>query len=77
MIIHVNDLHLLAGLQLSSRTTFACVRRNARRWFAERGLDWSAFVRDGVDASVFTASGDAFALKLVAAVEAREAAHGR
>lgn len=77
MIVRVKDLHLLVGLKFSANTTFGCVRRNARKWFEARGLDWSAFVRDGIDASVFTASGDAFALALVSAVEAQEAAHGQ
>ncbi|HSD16775.1 MAG TPA: hypothetical protein VLC71_05865 [Thermomonas sp.] len=73
----MKDLHLLVGLKFSANTTFGCVRRNARKWFAARGLDWSAFVRDGLDAAVFTASGDAFALALVSAVEAQEANDGR
>lgn len=77
MKIHVTDLHLLVAMKLSSRTTFGCVRRNAKRWFEERGLDWSAFVRDGLDADVFLATGDAFAMKLVHAVEYREVFGGR
>lgn len=37
----------------------------ARRWFARMGLDWAAFVRDGIDADVLAATGDGMALKLV------------
>lgn len=37
----------------------------ARRWFARMGLDWAAFVRDGIDADALAATGDAMALKLV------------
>jgi len=43
----------------------------SRRWFARMGLDWAAFVRDGIDADVLEATGDAMALKLVDTVRAR------
>ncbi|MEI7036427.1 hypothetical protein [Fulvimonas yonginensis] len=46
----------------------------ARAWFARYGLDWNAFRRDGIDAAVLEATGDAFALAVVAyarEVEAR------
>lgn len=39
--------------------------RGARRWAARMGLDWSAFVRDGVDSSVLQETGDAMAQRLV------------
>lgn len=39
--------------------------RGARIWFAQHGLDWGAFVRDGLPASVLEATGDALALTLV------------
>lgn len=48
--------------------------RGARRWFARMGLDWSAFVRDGLDSEAVVATGDAMALKLVEHV--REHHHG-
>ena len=76
MILRVADLSLLVELRFSSRTTLACVRRNARAWFNRRGWDWSAFVRNGRPLEDFRATGDAFALALVQAVEAREAARG-
>lgn len=37
----------------------------ARRWAARIGLDWAAFVRDGIEAAALEATGDAMALKLV------------
>ena len=77
MIVYAKDLHLVVGLKLSPNTTFGCVRRNARKWFAARGWDWSAFVRDGRDIEDFRATNDAFALALVAAVEKAEAERGR
>lgn len=43
----------------------------ARRWFARMGLDWAAFVRDGIDAEVLLATGDAMALKIVEHVRRR------
>ena len=39
--------------------------RGARAWFARHGLDWSAFVRCGLPASVLEATGDALALRVV------------
>lgn len=39
--------------------------RGARRWAARMGLDWAAFVRDGIDAEILRATGDAMALRLV------------
>lgn len=37
----------------------------ARRWCARLGIDWAAFVRDGIDADALASTGDAMALKLV------------
>ena len=45
--------------------------RGARRWFARMGLDWAAFVRDGIDAALLEATGDAMALRLVAHVRGK------
>lgn len=44
----------------------------SRRWFARMGLDWAAFVRDGIESDVLEATGDAMALKLVEAVKVRD-----
>lgn len=48
--------------------------RGARRWFARMGLDWSDFVRQGIDAGILLATGDAMAIRLV---EHLRAHHGR
>jgi len=48
--------------------------RGARRWFARMGLDWAAFVRDGIDADVLEATGDAMAQRLVAHVTKKDQA---
>ena len=42
-----------------------------REWFARHGLDWSAFLQDGIPDSVVLATGDALGERAV------EAAHER
>lgn len=37
----------------------------ARRWFAARGLDWAAFLRDGLPASVLSQWGDPLAERAI------------
>lgn len=37
----------------------------ARAWFTRHGLDWAAFVRDGLSAETLEATGDGFALRVV------------
>ena len=49
--------------------------QGGREWFAYYGLDWNAFVRDGIDAEVIESIGDALGLHLVAFARA-EAAGG-
>lgn len=39
--------------------------RGARAWFHRHGIDWGAFLRDGVPADVLLATGDGLALKVV------------
>lgn len=46
----------------------------ARRWFARMGLDWAAFVRNGIDADALVATGDAMAIKLVEQVRRQHGA---
>lgn len=43
----------------------------ARNWFALRGWDWQAFLKDGVPVERFEETGDALALRLA------EVARGR
>lgn len=45
--------------------------RSARPWFARHGLSWDTFITEGYDAEVIRATGDALALKVIAAAEAR------
>lgn len=44
----------------------------ARRWCARMGLDWAAFVRDGIDADIMAQTGDGMALKLIEHVRESE-----
>lgn len=37
----------------------------ARKWFRFHGLDWDKFIREGIDADVIIATGDALALAVV------------
>lgn len=65
----------MSGLDVSTSRNLIVVRsdldalgycaRGSRRWFARMGLDWGDFVRDGIDAEIIEATGDAMALKLV------------
>ncbi|HCE8316306.1 TPA: hypothetical protein NHS03_006471, partial [Pseudomonas aeruginosa] len=48
----------------------------AREFFKRHGLDWMAFLQDGIDADLLIATGDALALKLVEHAR-REVADGR
>ncbi|MCG6560758.1 hypothetical protein MB818_21345 [Ruegeria sp. 1NDH52C] len=45
--------------------------QGARGWFARHGLDWQAFLREGVDAEVLAATGDALAMRAIAEAERR------
>ena len=54
IIITINDVRA-AGL---------CVN-GSRAWFARHGLDFRAFVREGLDAETLLATGDAMALRVV------------
>ncbi|GAB3191966.1 MULTISPECIES: hypothetical protein [Burkholderiales] len=46
------------------RAAGLCVH-GTRTWFARQGLDFRAFLREGVDAEVLLATGDAMALRVV------------
>lgn len=48
--------------------------RGVRAFFQRHGLDWDAFLREGLDAKVVRATGDAMALRVA---EIAEAEHGR
>lgn len=51
--------------------------RGGRAWFARHGLDWTDFVRHGIEAEILEQTGDGLALALVAHARSQEAAHGR
>ncbi|MCR6497102.1 hypothetical protein LJB71_14800 [Thermomonas sp. S9] len=46
------------------RAAGMCVH-GARTWFARHGLDFRAFLREGIPAQVMLATGDAMALRVV------------
>jgi hypothetical protein len=48
--------------------------RGARQFFARHGLDWQAFLSDGLDPETVRGTGDAMA---IAVAELAEAEHGR
>ena len=48
----------------------------ARRWFRARGLDWAAFLKDGIAAEDLQATGDVRVPDVVAVAEARKDRHG-
>jgi DNA-binding LacI/PurR family transcriptional regulator len=64
-IVTVNDM----------RAARLCAQ-GARDWFARHGLDWMAFLREGLPASAILATGDAMAARAVEAARAREARGG-
>lgn len=45
--------------------------QGARPWFRRHGLDWQAFLADGLPAGVLAATGDALALRVIAEAEKR------
>lgn len=73
----VTTRHLFTVQGFNPRAGFC--RGGARRWFDSHGLDWSDFVRNGIAAETLEATGDGFALAVVAwahKCESKEAAHG-
>lgn len=61
MIVTIAHMRSVPGM--STRGGFCA--RGGRAWFARYGLDWSAFVRNGIQADVLLATGDGMALALV------------
>jgi len=62
VIVTKHHLYTIPGF--SVRRGFC--RDGARRWFAAHGLDWRAFVTNGIDSEALSATGDGLALALVA-----------
>lgn len=48
----------------------------ARKWFAANNLDWRDFLENGLSAEILRATGDPFALQVIAVAE-QEASNGR
>ena len=47
--------------------------QGARPWFRRHGLDWQAFLAEGLPAEVLAATGDVLALRVIAETEKRVA----
>ena len=47
-------------------------RKGTRSWFTRHGLSWSEFVKNGLPAEAFLATGDGLARQVVEAAMARE-----
>lgn len=50
--------------------------KGARSWFKDHGLDFRAFLRDGIEADELIAKGDALAQRVVDLKAKREAGRG-
>lgn len=74
LIVTVQHLHTVPTW--TTRTGYCA--KQSRAFFAEQGLDWLAFVREGIDADVLLATGNALAEHLVAYARSVEVArHGQ
>lgn len=62
LIVTVQDLR-------ASRLCF----QGARPWFRRHGLDWQAFLADGLPSEVLAATGDALAFRVIAEAQKRAA----
>lgn len=70
----VTRRHLFTVPGFSKRPGFC--RDKSKTWFASHGLDWRAFVRDGIDEQVLLATDDAMALAVVRWAHQCEAGRG-
>lgn len=74
LIVTVQHLHTVPTW--TTRTGYCA--KQSRAFFAEQGLDWLAFVREGIDAKLLLATGNALAAHLVEhARRVEEANHGQ
>lgn len=62
--MRVTTRHLFTIPGFNRRRGFC--RDKSRAWAKRQGLDWRDFVRNGIEAEKLEATGDAFALALVA-----------
>lgn len=74
MTVLVTVQHLHSVPNFNGRSGFCA--RGAREWARRHGVDWASFVRDGVEADVLLATGDAMALRLVQHARAEQALVG-
>lgn len=72
MIVTVQHLHTVP----TWTTRQGYCHGQARAFFKRHGLDWLSFLRNGIEADLLVATGDALALKLVEHAR-QEVAHGR
>lgn len=61
MIVTTRHVFTIPGF--SKRRGFC--RGGAQRWFRAHGLNWTDFVKHGIDAEKLLATGDAFAIATV------------
>lgn len=61
LIVTIEHLHTVPG---RGRKPGFC-NRKSREWFARHGLDWTDFVRNGIDAEILSETGCALAAALV------------
>ena len=75
LIVTTGDVFTIPGF--NTRPGFC--RDRSKEWARRNGIDWKTFVREGVDADVLLATGDAFAVALVTWARKRreEGADGR
>lgn len=69
LTVTTTDLFTIPGY---SRRPGFC-RGRSRQWAERNGIDWKAFVRDGIDADVLLATGDGLAIALVEWARKRQA----
>jgi hypothetical protein len=50
--------------------------KGGRQWFVANGLDWAAFVREGIDAETIIKTGCPLGLRVVEAANRREQQNG-
>lgn len=68
MIVRIEHVRSIRGF--GQRPGFCASK--SREWFVRHGLDWSEFLRSGIDSAVLEATGDGLALALVAHAKQQE-----
>lgn len=75
MTVIVTSEHLRSVPGLSARAGY-CIPKT-REFFRRHGLDFRAFLIEGIPAEVLEATGDALAIRLAEHARAQEAKNGR